>query len=299
MRPSKEICIPYTAGLENFRGLSKDRVALVKECFLARQTPIFKTLGLLTASGIPNNKFFNDFRHLLGRLGEHVKAAKTLVYTARIFPAMFDDFQIQVQISPPSRSSDRSARGIEIDGLAASIFSKPDEIDHYQQALEKFPITSGGELLERLRDECCFKTRVHAELLLVDLFYWKQYDFVDDDPYIGCSKPACFNCFQYILAHPGNFTLPACHNKIYMTWRPPDILKDNALNESACKIRNHIVEKMSSNIRKELREQIDRRCSPKARQFDSVTGTSSSINSTRFRILMERSPGRSESSNRK
>jgi hypothetical protein len=118
---------------------------------------------------------------------------------------------------------------------------------------------------------------VHAELLLVDLFYWKQFDFLDDDAYIGCSKPACYNCFQYILAHPENFALPACHNKLYLTWRTPDILEDNVSPTTGSRIREGITNKMNSNTRAELRRQIDSRCARKPPQYDSVTGTSSSI----------------------
>jgi hypothetical protein len=47
------------------------------------------------------------------------------------------------------------------------------------------------EVSRGVKDECSFTTGVHAELLLVDLFQEHQYDFVADDRYIGCSKPAC------------------------------------------------------------------------------------------------------------
>ncbi|KUJ06223.1 uncharacterized protein LY89DRAFT_603678, partial [Mollisia scopiformis] len=129
----------------------------------------------------------------------------------------------------------------------------------------------------RLQQECYFKTRIHAELLLADLFYWHQFDFLEEDPYIGCSKPACFNCFQYLLAHPGNFVLPACHNKLYLAWRTPDILEDHVPVAVASKIRESTTSKMNLNIRMELRKQIDGRYARKAAQYDSVTGTSSSI----------------------
>lgn len=249
----------------------------MKECFLARKAPTFETLAQLTASGTANSKFFDDLRRLLGRLGEHLKAAKTIISAVLRFPAILDGFKVQVYTSPPSRAYSQSARDMRLDELASRIFSKPDEISHYQEALNNLQRTSGGSLLERLEEECRFKTRVHAELLIVDLFYWKQYEFVDDDPYVGCSKPACYNCYQYILAHPGNFSLPACHNKLYLTWRPADILEDAISANHAGRIREHIMIKMNSNTRAELRRQIDGRFTRKRRQYDSVTGTASSI----------------------
>ncbi|KAF4630477.1 hypothetical protein G7Y89_g7669 [Cudoniella acicularis] len=267
--------------LKNFlNGLpqvSKERVNLVKECFEARKLPLFETLAQLTTSGKAHCKFFDDIRHLLGRLGEHVKATKTIVSAALRFPGILDGFEIQARASPPSSCYFQSLHSITLNGMAGRIFSKEDEIAHYQEALETLERTSNGALLGRLQQECCFKTRVHAELLLVDLFYWCQFEFLDDDLYIGCSKPACFNCFQYILAHPGNFVLPACHNKLYLAWRTPDILEENVPLATAIRVREAITNKINSSIRAELRRQIDGRYARKAAQYDSVTGTSSSI----------------------
>lgn len=264
--------------LDGLPQLSNDSVELVRACFEARtQRTVFETLAQLTTSGNANGNFFDGIRHLLGRLGEHLKAAKTIVSAALRFPGILDEFEIQTRISPPSSCYFQSPHTVTLSDLASRIFTKEDEIMHYQEALEKLEGTSNGALLGRLRQECCFKTRVHAELLLADLFYWRQFDFLDDDPYIGCSKPACFNCFQYILAHPGHFVLPACHNKLYLAWRTPDILEKNVPISIAVKIREAITSKINSSIRAELRRQIDGRYPRKAMQHDSVTGTSSSI----------------------
>jgi hypothetical protein len=216
-----------------------------------------------------------------------LKAAKTIVYAALRFPAILDDFEIRVRASLPSRCYFQSSQDITLDGMASRIFYKEDEIMHYQEALKILDETSNGTLLGRLKEECYFKTRVHAELLLVDLFYWKQFEFLDDDPYIGCSKPACYNCFQYILTHPGNFALPACHNKLYLAWRTPDILEENVSPTTASRIREAITNKMNSNARAELRRQIDGRCAKKPPQYDSVTGTSSSIQGGSLRPLAD------------
>ena len=257
--------------------LSKERVDLVKECFQARKMLALETLAQLTGSGKPHSTFFEDIRHLLGRLGEHVKATKTIVSAALRFPGIFDEFEIKARVSPPSSCYFRSPHDIILDGMAGRIFAKEEEAQHYQEALETLERASNGALVGRLQQECCFKTRVHAELLLVDLFYWHQFEFLDDDSYIGCSKPACFNCFQYMLFHPGNFVLPACHNKLYLAWRTPDILEENVSISIAIKIREAMTRKMTSSTRAELKRQIDGRYARKASQYDSVTGTSSSI----------------------
>ena len=273
--------------LSSLKQVSNNRVDLVRECFEARKSSAFDTLALLSASGKNHNKFFDDVRHLLGRLGEHLKAAKTIVSAALRFPALLDGFEIQVRPSPPSSCFFQSPEDISLDGMAKRIFTKEDEIIHYQEALDTLGRTSNGALLSDLRKECCFKTRIHAELLLADLFYWKQFEFLDDDPYIGCSKPACYSCFHYILAHPGNFVLPACHNKLYLAWRTPDILNENVSATNIGRIREAITNKMNSNFRAELRRQIDGRCTRKSPHYDSVTGTSSSIPDGSLRPLVD------------
>jgi hypothetical protein len=128
---------------------------------------------------------------------------------------------------------------------------------------------------------------VHAELLLVDTFYWRQFEFFDDDPYIGCSKPACFGCFHYILSHPFNFSLPACHNKLYLTWRPPDIFADAPSAAVAVKLREQMLSKMTATLRSQLRRQLDGHNPSKKKQFDSTTGTSSSIYAALLQSLTE------------
>lgn len=281
--------------LSSLKQVSNNRVDLVRECFEARKSSAFDTLALLSASGKNHNKFFDDVRHLLGRLGEHLKAAKTIVSAALRFPALLDGFEIQVRPSPPSSCFFQSPEDISLDGMAKRIFTKEDEIIHYQEALDTLGRTSNGALLSDLRKECCFKTRIHAELLLADLFYWKQFEFVDDDPYIGCSKPACFNCFQYLLAHPGTFALPGSHNKLYLTWRPPDILEENISVTIASKIREAITSKMNHALRAELRRQIDGRYARRPRQHDSLTGTSSSIQGATLHPMQDISEDGSDS----
>jgi hypothetical protein len=137
--------------LGRLRKLSNDRLKLVGECFEARRSTVFQTLAQLTASGI-YSKFFDDIRHLLGRLGEHMKAAKAITSAALMFPAILDDFEIQVRVSPPSRCYFQSSHDITLDGISSRIFSKDQEISHYQEALNAFNRTSDGALTGRLKE---------------------------------------------------------------------------------------------------------------------------------------------------
>ncbi|KAH6722575.1 hypothetical protein BKA61DRAFT_702089, partial [Leptodontidium sp. MPI-SDFR-AT-0119] len=68
-----------------------------------------------------------------------------------------------------------------------------------------------------------FKPRVHAELNLLECFYTKRLAFVDDNRFIGCSKPACYYYYHYICLYPGGFVRLFSHRVRYLSWRPPDL----------------------------------------------------------------------------
>jgi hypothetical protein len=66
-------------------------------------------------------------------------------------------------------------------------------------------------------------TRVHAELQLADTFSRSsELKFVDDDKYIGCSKPACYFCYNWLCSHKHDYVKPATHHKVIPGCRGPD-----------------------------------------------------------------------------
>ena len=69
-------------------------------------------------------------------------------------------------------------------------------------------------------------TPVHAEIYLVELFCKSERRLLEDDDFIGCSKPACFCCHMYIenVVNPlrkRNFFIRQAHDKIY-PWLFPE-----------------------------------------------------------------------------
>ena len=65
-------------------------------------------------------------------------------------------------------------------------------------------------------------TRVHSELLLLDKFSRKGFEFVDGVKYIGGSKGACYFCACYIDRHKKDFIKPRTHNKVIVGCRAPE-----------------------------------------------------------------------------
>lgn len=224
---------------------------------------------------------FKSLRHYIGRLGEHLPAARNLVSAALRMPHLLDNFRIMAQRSSYSLRSPLAPERMDLHGIIGRAFQDEDDIANYCVLISSMNETTSGGLLSGIKDRCSFSTRVHVELLLVDLFQEHGFDFVADDRYIGCSKPACYCCYYYISALRGGFSLssrsllsmPACHNNLYLPWRAPDIAKSRG--EAAVKSRELALNTMVKDIRADLRRQMDSKAPPRSSQFDSLTEVTS------------------------
>jgi len=164
---------------------------------------------------------------------------------------------------------------IDLHGIIGRAFRTEEDIARYRALISSMDRIVDGGLLRGVKDKCSFSTRVHAELLLLDLFQEHGFDFVADDRYIGCSKPACYCCFNYISALREGFSLsmPACHNNLHLPWRAPDIPKCRGAGPA--KMRENALNTMIVSIRADLRRQIDSQAPRRSSQFDSLTGVTS------------------------
>jgi len=189
------------------------------------------------------------------------------------FPRLLDNFKVE-----PLPASRRAKFPLELSakqlgGIAGRMFksNQRDEAAECQEKLLDISRCFPGGLLEFLRDKCADATTVHAELQLLDYARHEKVEFVDNDKYIGCSKPACYMCYHYILALAPEYhtVVPPSHYKLYPGWRAPDVPKHRG--EAAAKIRNNVMDKMNEVFRADLIREIDER-RKRPHQFDSTTG---------------------------
>lgn len=264
--------------LEGFKELvhakDGDLHKLVEQCFTVRTMTPFRTLSHLAMSE-KSGLAYRDLRHYIGRLGGHLKATKILVSAALKMPSLLYNFSIKVQRSSRSTPSPLAPERIDLDGIIGRAFQTEEDIAHYRALLSSMDRIFDGGLQRGVRNTCSFSTRVHAELLLLDLFQGRGFDFVADDRYIGCSKPACYCCYHYISALRGGFSLsmPASHNNLYLPWRAPDIPKSRGA--APVKMREDALNTMIVSIRADLKRQIDSQAPRRPSQFDSLTGVTS------------------------
>jgi OTT_1508-like deaminase len=276
------------AWLSSFKDHKEDMLHLCRFSYDARASPYMKELTRRSEKGSAlacmvesKASTFLKVRHLVGRLGSHMKAAKTLVAAATRFPAFFDDFEIKCLPSPkPAETPPRMNKMKAVDQILARMLPQNHkDLPIYQAALRDMNTKFNLKIFKHFVDQYkqpTFLPRVHAELILLEHFHTNQYTFVDGDRYIGCSKPACYCCYHYICAHPGNFVRPASHNKIYLNWRPPDVVDEDE-DGSEAKRQRDIINDMVKMIRKDVLAQIDSQRGRRPLHPDSTTGITASI----------------------
>lgn len=211
-------------------------------------------------------------------------------------PDLFDNFVIKIRPSPkPPSSPPPTDHLTTLDGIIKRILPKDHaEVKKYQEALAfmnaKFNILD--RLLAIYKDKT-FKPRVHAELILLEFFYKNHLTFIDDDRFIGCSKPACYCCYHYISAHTGGFVRPPCHGIRYINWRPPDF---NPMDASEKKHRQDILNQIIKQIRLDTLRQIEQRRGPSKWRPDSTTGLTYSLNEDGLALVYGRTGKQEEAS---
>jgi len=140
---------------------------------------------------------------------------KTLMMTVAGASEFLERFSVQVKPSSPRAYCNLLPEDTIASGIMDRMCPK-DGAASYRDALKLMNSSYELNLNVALEENCAFETQIHAELLLLDLFIRKKHEFTSEDRYIECSKPACYSCSQYFRAQITSFTLPACHNKLYL-----------------------------------------------------------------------------------
>lgn len=238
-------------------------------CYLSRDCQEYRELQRRARDGAPRSDKFKKIRHLVGRLNHTMKAVAIIVASSLVLQHLFDDPQLRRAPSSTSSQPPLQERNPSLSAIAGRMVDS-DKVDGFRAALQHMDHSYG--LSKALKDKCSdknWKPRVHAELILLNLFWTRDFEFVSGDKFIGCSKPACYCCYQYVQAHPGTWVPPACHNNHWLNWKPPDIFDRNRQDE--IKLRERILNDMNKKIRNEVCQQIHERRAPARWQPDSHT----------------------------
>ena len=202
-------------------------------------------LGFLKVAFSNSDQSLPRWLCIVFKLGRYGIAARALVQIASEIPALFNPIVVESIPAP------RKAR-----------FSVRDEMP-LTCVLRRVPEIRPEETLSRLariwnttdaeaffRRSCSVDLVTHAELQLISFYdhNWQQKPRLR---FIGVSKKSCYLCFVFLAAHPENFWVSSCHQKLYLSWIPPP-----AMNHKVYKQYKAITVDMSKRMEAIARQEL-------------------------------------------
>ncbi|KAI1378159.1 hypothetical protein F4677DRAFT_36696 [Hypoxylon crocopeplum] len=223
---------------------------------------------------------FAKVRHCLGRLADHVRAPMKVIEDSAALHHLFSEYKVRL-VNPaasnqrPQADSHTDLRSI----LNRMLPARESEFAAYEQSLvtldRKFQITARvRETYEK------FEPGIHAEVQVLEHFHAARLRFVDNDNYIGCSKPACYCCHLYFQHHPSHPVVPESHQKVYLNWGVP--LLPGGPNDGGYIAQRDLLNTMVKTIRENALNQIKSKDGPLKWHADSLTGITDLTVATSF-----------------
>ncbi|KAL4925949.1 nucleic acid/nucleotide deaminase domain-containing protein [Aspergillus undulatus] len=256
-------------------------------CYAQRKKKTFDILGHFSSRSNEYSLDYERLHKLLYKLSKHimlfVKMIQATCSLRQVFQRGFVVQPIPASTPKPIPLPEPTNRAVE--KIVTRIFPEEDERSQFYHYLDLFYNLNMERIMESLREWEKDKIRVHAEILLIDYLDKTDGNFLDNnDKYVGCSKPACYLCYQYICQHPGNYTLPPTHQKVYHAWALP-IVQANDRNCSAkYEQHNRFLGRVAETLRSELRNEMRRQLAPRKFHPDSTAGASSVFDGSRARL---------------
>lgn len=253
-------------------------------------------------SRLETSKDLEQFAHYVARLGAHKYAALKVAAGIKQLSYMNSNPNFFVKFDKLPRFSHQAglkptrinlAKAFNMTGSSEDVdppLSQPDPWNIIHKLSQYFPgdgpRLAGGYLLEEQRrgthggNPCSFRdeiqkwlqqkggvltTRYHAELQVANFFNAMALPFQDHDRYIGCSKSACWFCFQYLRnlrpsragggssswssSAEDGFVEPSCHNQVL-----PGVSFPPAKSEGSKEFAMRMMAKMNDVVLNKIRE---------------------------------------------
>jgi hypothetical protein len=264
-------------GLRKLEALQKNHIELCSLAYSFRNSTLVETLNERhLRSGTTASKW-SKLRHYIGRLGSWSRASKVLLCAAELFPNLLHDFHVEYLVSPAPIAAPSADDKTNLDSALGRMIPKAKNqlLHDVREAVKTFTVMDiSADFIAQYTDET-FKPRIHAELLLLEHFYHQNLRVVENDRYIGCSKPSCYCCDLYMKCHPGGFMTRACHGNLWINWRAPIPPIDD--DEQAKKHTARMLNEMVKTVRQDAISQLLSKQPRRGRVPDSTTGISPSI----------------------
>lgn len=171
---------------------------IVDECYNMRADIV----GKIRARSTGQQDDFGRLAHYISRLGATRSSVNAVVKGTIRVPALGQISTIRVVDAPgilevPLHQDVISPYEIVREICQNSPTQNPLDISTVLHNIVELDLNPS--LRKDLASEKSITTRVHAELQIADQFSrYRTMEFVDGDKYIGCSKPACYFCYNWL-----------------------------------------------------------------------------------------------------
>jgi hypothetical protein len=218
---------------------------------------------------------FSKLAHYIWRMGAARASANTVVDSMLAVPSLLHISEVRRITAPQTVEKcidPKFSSPYEVlhDIIADSASRNPLQITQaFTRLIELDP--PENRLFSQTTSPRKIVTRVHAELQIADTFSRsRDMEFVDSDRYIGCSKAACYFCYNWLFSHKHGYVLPATHYKIIPGCRGPD----EALNETGAGVVVDMYAKVAKQIGQDVLEFLYRGEERTRRQYMSTEASS-------------------------
>ena len=242
-------------------------------------------LNHITRCSTATTDEFAKLAHYIWRLGATRSAAIKVVDAMIMIPSLHRISQIRRVIAPEVakktiHSSCISPQEVLYGVVADSTTTNPLQCEHAFKRLFELDPPVARPIKNKMAAREKITTRVHAELQIADTYSRsRELEFVDNDRYIGCSKPACYFCYLWLCNHKHYYVHPATHYKIIPGCRG----QDNKLNETGANVLIEMYSKMSREIGQDIFQFLHQNANPRSQYMSTEASTraSSQISATR------------------
>jgi hypothetical protein len=221
------------------------------------------------------NDEYAKLAHYIYRLGATRSAANTVVEAMSAVPSLHRISEVRRVTAPDADektipASCISPHEILYGIIADSKSSNPLHSEHAFQRLYELDPPVARPIRNKMAAREKILTRVHAELQIADMFSRAQdMKFVDNDKYIGCSKPACYFCYTWLCNHKHYYVHPATHYKIIPGCRAPD----DDLNKAGASVLVDMYAKMSHEVGQDIFHFLHQNAVPRTQYMSTEAST--------------------------
>ena len=210
-------------------------------------------------------------RHYVGRLGSWHVASLVLTSTASQVPDLFKNAKAQTvpfrDLEGQTFQSDQRALDNALGRLFLHTSEKtPQQVRSSLQTSTKCDV---GEIFAELFRCRYSKPCLHAEIAVLEHFYRRSRHFVNDDRYIGCSKPSCYCCYLFCRLHPLQVLPRPCHGITWPKWSFPPLPDDSSDVSTA---RQYLMRAMLDEMTRDLLTDLSSQSRPSLSWPESTTG---------------------------